>query len=104
MIEIPLKDYPWFSQEVTIDEISFVFVFTWNTRGTYWNMDILSKTLEPIINGIKLVSNYEIISKYALNQIKGQMYVITESNTRIEYDSFTKGDAHLIYVSESENV
>jgi hypothetical protein len=107
MIIIPFTEYPSVSKEIVIDDISYIFSFVWNTRMEAWTLSIYTIENEPILVGIKLVLNYELIRMYRhLDIPQGEMYVIdiTDNETKIAYDDFTSSGRNLIlaYYEEGE--
>ena len=43
------KNLPSFSQEVSIEGISYIFDFAWNSRGEYWSMSIYNRDQLPLV-------------------------------------------------------
>ena len=106
MVIIPFTEYSYITKEVTLDNINYKLLFTWNTRMEAWVMSILKLDDTPILAGIKLVLNYELIAKFHhLDIPQGLMYVVDTSNdeSKIAFDDFTsERGLRLIYIEEDE--
>ena len=105
MIRIPFENYPSFRQEVLLDNTSYILDFNWNSRGQFWSMGIYNVFKEPVVLGIKLVLNYELINQFSAYDIpQGEMYVIDPSGDRGEIEQYdlVNGRCSLIYLSEDE--
>lgn len=92
MIQIPFVQYPSYTKEIILEENTFIFSFVWNTRGEFWTLTIMDTQKNFIINGIKLVLNYNLFQDYKhLDIPQGNLYVIDLSNdvSKIKYDDFT---------------
>lgn len=106
MLIIPMQDFTAFREEITLEETPYIFRFKWNTRDIgFWFMDIFSRDEELLICGVKLVLNFEIISKFPDRGLPlGQLYVVSNDST-VEnlgrYD-FVNGRASLVYITEAE--
>lgn len=104
MVTIPFFEFPAFTQEIVLDNTPFRFSFNWNTRGEFWTLIIANRDQVPLISGIKIVIDYELISKYPGRSLPpGELYAIDPSG---ELEKIGRNDfqdkAKLIYVTESE--
>lgn len=98
------NDQASFQEEVTLDGIPYLFKFTYNNRYDFWSMDILTKDEEPIVQGLKIVLNYELISRFRyLGVPAGELYAIdsTEKETRVNRENLGN-TVQLFYVESSE--
>ena len=106
MVLIPFTVYPSITKEVTFDERGYKLLFTWNTRMEAWTLSFLELDDTPILSGIKLVLNYELISIYRhLDIPQGNLYVIDLSNNeeKIDYNDFSnERRLSLAYYEEGE--
>jgi len=104
---IPFKNLPAFTEEITLDNTPYVFDFIWNSRDSAWGMSILDREQTPLILGITLVINFELITKFSYieNFPQGQMYVVREDGTydEIEQNELFNGTCSLIYFEENED-
>jgi hypothetical protein len=105
MLVLPFSEAPAFSQEVTLDDVPYRFRFIWNTRFEFWSMSIFDREFTPIVQGIKVVLGYELISLYrGLPVPPGEIYTVdtTDEVVRIGRDDIPDGVVQLVYVPESE--
>ena len=71
---IPFKEPSFWREQLTLDDEIFVFYFKWNALNAFWVMDIYNRDEEPIIVGIKIVPNYDLLAAYNTNaQPKGNI-------------------------------
>ncbi len=105
MLIIPFqKNLPSFSQEVTIDGISYLFEFFWNSRGEHWTMSIFNRDQLPLVVGIRLVLLYGLISQYVDRGLPpGEIYVIdlSDNTEEIKQNDFDSR-LYLTYFTEEE--
>jgi hypothetical protein len=105
MIVIPFKEFPSFTEEITLDNVPYRLSFNWNTRGEFFSLIFQSREEENLA-AIKLVLEYELISNYPDYGLPpGKLYVVdtTDSTDNIGRDDFTNNRAlQLIYVPEDE--
>lgn len=105
MLIIPFKEFPAFTEEITLDGRPYKLTFIWNTRGEFWSLSFYTRQ-DVHIAAIKLVLNYELIDRYPdYNLPPGRLYVIdtTRDFSPIgRYDFTNDRDLNLVYVSEAE--
>ena len=92
---------PAFSEVINIDDVYYKFYFKWNSRDTVWLLDITDVNDNPIMCGIKLVINYELITMHALPVMPlGQMYLfdLSGNNQPCLFDDLG-GRCKLFYLS-----
>lgn len=106
MLTIPFKVFPAMSEEIILDDKSYRFRFSWNTRASFWSMEIFNSELETIVSGIKVVLNYELITRNPDRGLPpGEIFAIDPSDTLSEITLNNLGtEIKLIYVEESELV
>lgn len=101
---IPFKQPAYWKEQITLDGEIFVFYFKWNALNEFWTMDIYNRNEIPIILGIKVVPNYNLLAQYTETaQPKGDIICqnIVETNEEIgRFDMSQKFE--LIYYSEGE--
>lgn len=105
MLRIAFAEYPAFSQTVVLDGTAYRLRFQWNTRGQYWAMDLATQDKTPIVTGIKLVLDYELIGAYhAIGTPPGELWALdsTEKLLRIGRDDIKDGPVKLVYIPEAE--
>lgn len=109
MIIIPFVNYPAYTEDILIDEFNYRFRFVWNNRGQFWTLSILNANENiEIINGIKLVLNYELLKQYRYLKIpKGNLFVVDVSGnlSRIGYEDFINDrNLQILYLSPGETL
>jgi len=93
-----------FREEIILDDISFLFDFTFNERSGQWNMSILQPDETPIMYGIKLVLNYELFDQFQhLSLPPGNLFCIdtTEGESEVNRTNFGT-TVELVYIPEAE--
>ena len=101
---IPVFEYPSYSESVVLENKPYRFSFVWNSRGEYWSLTISDKQGEVLLDGLKLVLGFELISEYADEDLPpGALLVLdtTDSLTGIGRDDLGVR-ATLIYASSKE--
>jgi hypothetical protein len=86
-VVIPFQSYPWFKESTILDNTLYQFEFQWSERGQYWTTNIFNDNDEPILTGVKISINSEIINMYSRSQLPfGYLLPVDEkgSYTRIE--------------------
>jgi len=104
-LTLPIQNtFSNFSQEITLDGVSYRFEFTYNTRSFQWAMSIFDIDQNAIVEGIKLVLEYELLDQYrAYNLPPGELYCIDTTDEVIEITRENFGDAvQLVYITEAE--
>ncbi len=105
MREIVVNSAPNSVQSVVLDGLSYRFEFVWNSRGEYWTLSIRDEDNNSLLSGMKLVSNYELISLYPDRGLpQGELYVIDnyQSGQKPDRTGFRDGRYTLVYIEESE--
>lgn len=57
---IPSKQATQYREEVELNGETFILAFQWNALNEYWSMNIFNRDLEPIVLGVKLVTQYNL--------------------------------------------
>lgn len=107
MLKIPFKDFPSFTERISLDGVPYRFRFRWNTRGEFWTMDIFSQDSTAIILGVKLVLDYELIANFAwMGLPPGELWAVdtTGSLLTIGRDDLPDGTVQLQYTPEADLV
>ena len=66
MLIIPFRDPSNWKMQLELDGIIFVLEFTWNALNEFWVMDIYDRNEVPLIYGIKIVVNYNLLEPYTV--------------------------------------
>lgn len=103
--QIPFKPFPNFFEEITLNNVPYIFSFYWNNRGEFWTMDITDREKNEIIRGVKLVNNYELLEMFSNDKLPdGKLWVIDLMQTmdNITYDDLINGKCVLIFDDGTE--
>lgn len=64
---IPFKLPSQWRAAINLDNIAYNLNFRWNAMNEYWVMDIFTSEDVPIIFGVKLVANYNLLAQYSMD-------------------------------------
>jgi hypothetical protein len=91
-----------FEETISIDNIYYKLRFQWNSRDTCWLLNISDVNDSPIICGIKLVINYELIRQYAASIMpSGYLFLLDLSGTNAPCDFGSLGSRCKLYYIEN---
>jgi hypothetical protein len=79
-------------------------VVKWNSRHEFWTLDIQTREAAALINGIKLVINYELIRRYEDPNLPPGAIIPLDSSGKLERigrDDLGE-DVKLVYFTEEE--
>lgn len=57
---IPSKQATQYRQEVELNNETFILTYAWNALNKYWSLSIYNRDLEPIVLGIKIVTQFNL--------------------------------------------
>lgn len=100
---IPIATLPALAAEVTLDGIPFRITLAYNFRGLYWTLSIYDRDRAPLVQGIKLVPEYELLRQFPGRGLPpGQLITFAADGSQVigEADLGTKFP--LVYVPEAE--
>lgn len=108
MTVIPVFQYNSsdFSQTIELDGKPYHLRMTWNSRIASWFLDILDKSLNDILVGIKVVPSLLLIRDYAYADLPSGDFMLldtlsTPNDTALDFDSL--GQRYkLVYITEAE--
>jgi len=107
MVQIPFFNATSFSQDISLDGTTYRMKIVWNTRGEFWTLSLFTLQDVPILLGIKLVLDSDLLVPYKTVQgiPPGDMIVFdpTNNRSRISFEDFlsTRG-LELLYATEVE--
>jgi len=107
IVAIPFQDYPYFSEQVTLDSVPYVFEFCWNNRGSFWSLTIYDKNNNLLIAGLKVVKNLNLLNNYGKRDILPEGLLVAQSqadgdNTEIAYGDIYIGLVNIVYIPRSD--
>lgn len=63
---IPFSDPGSWQMQITLSSQVFVLNFHWNALNEYWLMNIYDNDSNPLVLGIKVVTNFDITAQFPL--------------------------------------
>ena len=83
IVEIPVRsDLPAYQFGIDLDGVNFKFSFRFNTRMGRWLWDILDTEENPILMGVPLLVNLDLIGRYKIEELPlGSFICINETGT-----------------------
>ena len=63
---IPFKEPGAWQIQIILSNVIYILQFKWNALNSYWVMNILNQNAEPIVQGIKVVTNYDLTAQFPL--------------------------------------
>jgi|GEM_PF-1597071 len=101
---IPTFQESEYREQITLDGVIFVLVFNWNSLNEYWTMSILNQSEQPIVNSIKIVTQFDLTSQIVqFGMPKGSILCQNIVNV---FDRIQRNDLgltnELVYYSEAE--
>jgi len=104
-VTLPINNaFSNFSQELTLDGVSYRFDFTYNTRSLQWVLSISDIDLVPIVEGIKLILGYELFDQYRSYPLPpGELYCVDTTGDEDEITRENLGPiVEIVYIPEAE--
>jgi hypothetical protein len=105
VIVLPFTEFPFFTQDVTLDGVPYRFSFLWNTRASRWTVSIYDTSDVPIVEGIPVALDQELIRQYPGRAVPpGELWAIdaTGALATIGRNDLALGLVQLVYVTEAE--
>lgn len=104
MFIIPFKEPAQWEEQIELEGVIYIFVFTWNALNEFWSMDIYNRDEFPLILGIKIVPNYPLLAPYTVfGKPAGEIIcqnVVNAPDSISRYDMSQKFE--LVYYFEDE--
>lgn len=70
--------------ETVLDGNVYRLGFRWNWRDSSWSMDIQTRNRVPLLDGLKVVLNYELIGRFVDERLPDGFIVALDSTRRLE--------------------
>jgi hypothetical protein len=105
ILQIPTdSDNSTYTETIQLEGIFYIFDFHWNTRDEAWYCTIYASDRTPIIAGIKLVVDYELLNDYKVEGMPpGALFLIDTTLQRIPCQRNDLGvRCQLIYLTSDE--
>lgn len=69
---------PYYSERVRLDGRDYILQFAWNQREERWRLSLFTDRDEPLVRGLKLVTNWPLLRYYQFDARipSGELYVV----------------------------
>lgn len=104
-VTIPFSDSPFSFVDIPIQDTVYRFRYKYNARFDYWALGIYTTQDKVLIEGLKIVLNYNIIAQHVDRGLPdGKIIAIRLSGAtdRIEKNDFIDGQVLLSFFEEEE--
>jgi hypothetical protein len=101
MITIPLTNDPSQRLNVILDEQIYVLEIDWNTRGEFWTIGFATSDQIPLVDGIKIVCNLDLIELHK-NPLMPRGSLIYLSPGDPGRETLLSESSALVYIPEDE--
>lgn len=99
---IPIFDSPYFTVSMNLNNIRYNINLTYNNLNDFWTFNLLDESLNPIIEGVKIVSKYPFLQGMKNDDIfQGDFYCQCDEDYPTR-NSFKDNKASLYYLLKSE--
>ena len=102
---IRFKNAPSFAMNINLSNESFRFRFDYNYRADSWYLSIMNYNSNPIVSGIRLVLNYDILTPFKSRDIPAGALVVLADDLkikRVSKDTFKNGEASFYFIPNDE--
>ena len=101
---IPVFEHPAYSESVVLEEKPYRLSFSWNTRGEYWSLTISDSQGAVLLDGLKIVLNFELVNEYADDRLPaGALLAVDTTGTLARIGRNDLGSrVKLFYVTPEE--
>jgi hypothetical protein len=65
-LEIVVPESPFTIQDITLGGFKYDFTYAFNTRDDRWRFDIVDADNNPVITGVKIMENQDLLGRYIL--------------------------------------
>ncbi len=87
-------------QRTQLDGRDFMLSFSWNSRDGHWSLSIADQDSVPIVSGIRLVTNFQLLRSVDPRRPPGELVVVDTDAEPVDPDYGSLGTKQqLIYVS-----
>ena len=82
-IELPVRsDFPSYTFQIDLEEVSFIFKFRFNERMQRWIMDINDADENPILSGVPVLTAIPLTDEYVVDGLPpGRFIAINQTGT-----------------------
>jgi hypothetical protein len=98
--KIPFQNLSSFSEEILFTDEIFILIFNWISRANCWTLSIYTRDNTPVLQGIKLVLNYGLLSQFVNNDEDLLVIDSTDNKDNIIYEDLQNGKREIIFINE----
>ena len=105
IVQIPVdSENSVFTETLNLEGVDYLLRIYWNSRDESWYLDIRLPDDTSIIDGIKMVVNYGLISYWEVeNMPPGALILYDDSNSEIPCGRYDLGErCKLIYITSDD--
>lgn len=97
-------DTAFWSQRVALDGSDYLLSFAWSGRDNAWYLSIANANGDPLINSIKLISNWSLLRRFAYVQgiPPGALVLLDPSGKLPRPGYFNLASVFLVYYDAAE--
>lgn len=101
-VEVPIRaNVPAQTFDIVLDGVSYTMVAKWNSRSTFWTLDILQEDQSSLILGVCLKLGARLLQQFNLNI--GDFIMIDDTGTGQEASLSNIGiSTRLVYFTSTE--
>ncbi|QBH97291.1 hypothetical protein EKN56_13315 [Limnobaculum zhutongyuii] len=81
--------------DIILDEQPLTIRVTWNGDGEYWYFTLSHRNGDTILNGIKMVKNIPLISRYQIKSPPGDFIFLDNNSNKERPDFYSLGNDYL---------
>jgi hypothetical protein len=63
---IPFKEPAQWREQIELTGTNYILRFKWNAINQFWSMDVLDIDDNPIVLGVKVVVNWNLLEQYSM--------------------------------------
>lgn len=88
--------------KVALEGSTYIFEFRYNVRGLYWSFNILTAGNVPIVSGVRVVSDYSLLSPFTDDRLPpGRLYCLDQFQSGSDATLQELGDTHVLIYEPS---
>jgi hypothetical protein len=88
---------------ITLNGTSYHMTARWNSRASFWTLDIADENETTVISGLALRSGVDLLEPFTFGIGQLYMYDATETSTEATLSNISS-DVFLIYLTPDEDV
>jgi len=90
IIQLPTGGLPKFQIETTLDDVTLVLQFLWNSREQYFFMNVYDEVQTLLVSGHKVVVDWTLLQRYRDDRLPpGKIWVVrADEDLDITIDNF----------------